>query len=76
MVEVKIKILSVAPNCAHGYGVLLPNESILLSSTSVAAPISLVEPTCRMGKEATYAPCSREIPASLDRCRVNGGRQS
>ena len=36
------KILSVAPNCAHGYAVLLPNESILLSSTVVAAPISLV----------------------------------
>ena len=36
------KILSVAPSCAHGYAVLLPNESILLSSTVVAAPISLV----------------------------------
>ena len=36
------KILSVAPNCAHGYAVLLPDESILLSSTVVAAPTNLV----------------------------------
>ena len=79
------KILSVAPNCAHGYAVLLPNESILLSSTVVAAPVSLVpkplagwekkQPTCRVqGKSRLRWIVAESLGAAKLGCHLGGSQ--
>ena len=36
------RVLSVAPLCTHGYSILLPDETVLLSFIVVAAPMYLV----------------------------------